>query len=132
MATRAQIVRLTQRIDTFAARKLKSWPGKVVLIKVDRDEGEGAARERHYRAHPEDRGADTEIFLVIVDPKRGDGTFGHKTDDAIESPNDGPDVVYAWKECGETDAQAFERFYQERPAAQRARKIILFSWSSST
>ena len=71
MATRAQIVRLTQRIDTIAARKVKSWPGKVVLIKVN-GESNDAARERHYRAHPEDRGADFEIFLVIVQPKRGE------------------------------------------------------------
>ena len=43
MATRAQIVRLTQRIDTIAARKVKSWPGKVVFIKVD-GESNGALR----------------------------------------------------------------------------------------
>ena len=71
MATRAQIVRLTQRIDTIAARKVKSWPGKVVLIKVN-GESNDAARERHYRAHPEDCGADFEIFLVIVQSKRGE------------------------------------------------------------
>jgi hypothetical protein len=35
MAARAQIVRLTQRVDTLAARNIKSWPGKVVLIKGD-------------------------------------------------------------------------------------------------
>ena len=75
MATRAQIIRLTQRIETLAPRKVTSWPGKVVLIKVD-GKSDDAARERHYRTHPEDRGADTEIFLVIV-PKQG-STDGHK------------------------------------------------------
>jgi len=34
-----------------------------------------------YRDHPKDRGADAEIFHLIVDPKRGDGTYGHKTSD---------------------------------------------------
>ena len=79
MATRGQIIRLTQRIEALAARKVtSSWPGKVVRIIVD-GESEDAARERHYRAHPDDRGADTEIFLVIVDPKPGGGSDGHKT-----------------------------------------------------
>ena len=80
MAARAQIIRLMQRIDTIAARKVKSWLGKVVFIKVDGDSND-AARQRHYRVHPEDRGADFEIFLVIVHPKRGGRTDGHKTAD---------------------------------------------------
>src|SRR5262249_45083858 len=53
------------------ATSVKSWPGKVVLIKVN-GESNDAARERHYRAHPEDRGSDYELFLVIVQPKRGE------------------------------------------------------------
>jgi hypothetical protein len=52
--------------------------------------------------------------------------------DAIASPNDGPDVVYAWKDCGETDAQVLERTYQERLEAQKARQVIVFSWLSPT
>ena len=73
------IVRLTQQLDALAACNAKSWPGKVVLIKVD-GESKDAARERHYRARPEDRGADTEIFLVIakLKPRRADG---HKAAD---------------------------------------------------
>ena len=50
--------------------------------------------------------------------------------DAIASPNDGPDVVYGWKDCGETYEQALERIYQERSDAQRARQVIVFSWVS--
>ena len=50
--------------------------------------------------------------------------------DAIAGPNDRPDVVYAWKECGETDAQVLERIYQERPEAKRARQVIVVSWLS--
>jgi len=50
--------------------------------------------------------------------------------DAISTPSDGPDVVYAWKVFGETDEQVLERIYQARPEAQRARKVMLFSWFS--
>ena len=50
--------------------------------------------------------------------------------DAIASPNDGPGVVHAWNECGESDEQVLERIYQERPEAQRARQLIVFSWLS--
>ena len=51
--------------------------------------------------------------------------------DAIAGPNDRPDVVYAWKECDETDEQVLERIFQERPEAQKARQLIVFSWLSS-
>jgi len=50
--------------------------------------------------------------------------------DAISATNDGPDVVYAWKELGETEEQVLERTYQEHPEAQRARQVIVFSWLS--
>jgi hypothetical protein len=50
--------------------------------------------------------------------------------EALAGPNDRPDVVYAWKECGETDEQVLERIYQERPEAKRARQVIVVSWLS--
>jgi len=50
--------------------------------------------------------------------------------DAISSPNAGPDVVYAWKEFDEAHAQVLERIYQERPEAQRAKQVTVFSWLS--
>ena len=52
--------------------------------------------------------------------------------DAIASPNNSPDVVYAWKEFDETEEQVLERLYQERPESQRARQVIVFSWVSPT
>ena len=79
MATRAQIVRRMQRIDTLAARKVALWPRKVVQIVV-KGESNDAARERHYRAHPEDRGADFEIFLVIVRPIQGEHRWSQDPD----------------------------------------------------
>jgi len=65
-----------------------------VLIKVGGDESKDAARERHYRDHPEDRGADREIFLTIVDPKRGGGTDGHKISapTLFSAKSNGPNV----------------------------------------
>lgn len=36
--------------------------------------------------------------------------------DAFSTPQGGPDVVYTWKERGETEAQAFAHFYQVGPA----------------
>ena len=48
--------------------------------------------------------------------------------DAVASPNDGPGVVYSWKEWDETDEQVLERIFQERPEAQKARQVIVFSW----
>src|SRR5262245_45061129 len=50
--------------------------------------------------------------------------------DAIASPNDGTDVVYAWKERDETDEHVLVRIYQEHHEAQRARQVIVFSWLS--
>ena len=73
MATRAQNIRLAQRIETLAARNVASWPGKVAPIKVD-GESKDAARERHFRAHPENRSADTKILLVI----NSDDSYHHR------------------------------------------------------
>ena len=52
--------------------------------------------------------------------------------DAISTPSDGSDIVYALKACGETYEQALERIYQDRPNTQRARQVIVFSWLSTT
>src|SRR5262245_25594926 len=56
MTTRAPINRLTQRIEALAARKVALRPRKVVQIKVN-GESNDAARQRHDRLHPEDRGS---------------------------------------------------------------------------
>ena len=67
MATRAQIIRLAQRIEALANLQAASVHGKVAIIIVDGCSEEEAA-ERHYQAHPEDRGATRQIFLHVVDP----------------------------------------------------------------
>jgi hypothetical protein len=67
MATRAQIIRLGQRIEALANRQAASAHSKVPIILVDGVTEEEAC-ERHYLAHPEDRGAAHRIFLHVVDP----------------------------------------------------------------
>jgi hypothetical protein len=67
VATRTQILRLGQRIDALATLQAASIHGKVPIIVVDGVTEEEAA-ERHYLAHPEDRGSTRQIFLHVVHP----------------------------------------------------------------
>ena len=67
MATRAQITRLGQRIESLANCHAASAHRKVSIILVDGCSEEEAC-ERHYLTHPEDRGATHQIFLHVVDP----------------------------------------------------------------
>jgi hypothetical protein len=67
MATRAQIVRLSQRIEALADLQAASVHGKAAVILVDGC-SEAEAAERHYLTHPEDRGANRKIFLHVVYP----------------------------------------------------------------
>ena len=67
MATKAQIHKLSERIEALAARRSTGSNSKVPFIIVDGVTEEEAA-ERHYQMHPEDRDADRKIFLHVVDP----------------------------------------------------------------
>jgi biotin synthase-related radical SAM superfamily protein len=67
MATRAQILKLGERIEALANLQAASVHGKVPIIIVDGC-SEADAAERHYQAHPGDRGAARQIFLHVVDP----------------------------------------------------------------
>jgi len=67
MATRTQIIRLSQRIEQLANLQAATTYSKVPIIIVDGVTEEEAC-ERHYLTHPEDRGAAHQIFLVVVDP----------------------------------------------------------------
>ena len=66
MATRAQITRLGQRIEALANVQA-TVHGNVSIIVVD-GVTEEEATERHYLAHPEERGANRKIFLHVVHP----------------------------------------------------------------
>ena len=67
MATKAQILKLSERIEALANLQAASVHGKVPIIIVDGC-SEAEAAEHHYLTHPGDRGAARQIFLHVVDP----------------------------------------------------------------
>ena len=54
---------LDRRLSKLEASISPSRPKKVVTIQCCRDEDMDAARDRHFAAHPEDRGATLVVFL---------------------------------------------------------------------
>jgi hypothetical protein len=62
MVTASFISRLSQTIDQIEKRLQQNRPLKVVKVRCGFDEDTNAARDRHYAAHPEDRGANVVIF----------------------------------------------------------------------
>ena len=66
MVTASFINRLSQAIDRIECRS-QPRPWKVVQIRRDLDEDPDVARDRHYAAHPEDRGADVVIWKFFDD-----------------------------------------------------------------
>lgn len=62
MVTASFISRLAQAIDQIEKRLQQNRRLKVVKIRCGFDEDRNAARDRHYAAHPEDRGANVVIF----------------------------------------------------------------------
>ena len=67
MVTVSSIHRLSHAVDVIENRSQQGRPFKVVRIPRGYDEDPDAARDRHYTAHPEDRGADVVIFEFYDD-----------------------------------------------------------------
>ena len=63
MATASLISRLSQAVAQIEKRLKRDRPWKVVEVHRRREEDQDAALDRHYAAHPEDRGAN----IVILD-----------------------------------------------------------------
>ena len=63
MATASLISRLSQAVDQIEKRLKKSRPLKIVKVRCGYYEDRNVAQDRHYAAHPEDRGAN----IVILD-----------------------------------------------------------------
>jgi len=63
MATASLISRLSQAVDQIEKRLKKSRPLKIVKVRCGYHEDRDAAQDRHYAAHPEDRGAN----IVLLD-----------------------------------------------------------------
>jgi len=72
MVTASVISRLSQAVDQIERRMQQNRPLKVVKVRCDREEDRDAAKDRHFTAHPEDRGADVVIFQFHDD----EGTAG--------------------------------------------------------
>ena len=51
------------KLEVSRRRLQQNRPQKVVTIRCCRDEDMDAARDRHFAAHPEDRGATLVVFL---------------------------------------------------------------------
>ena len=62
MVTASLISRLSQAVDQIEERRKLNRPWKVVTVRRGYNEDGDAACDRHYAAHPEDRGANVVIF----------------------------------------------------------------------
>ena len=63
MATASLINRLSQAVDQIEQRMQQNSPLKIVKVRCGYHEDRDAAQDRHFAAHPEDRGAN----IVILD-----------------------------------------------------------------
>ena len=62
MVNASLISRLSHAVDLIEKRSQQNRPLKVVTVRRGRKEDSDAAIDRHYAAHPEDRGANIVIF----------------------------------------------------------------------
>ena len=62
MVTASFISRLSHAIDLIEMRSQQNHSWKVVKVRRGLKEDPDAARDRHFAAHPEDRGANIVIF----------------------------------------------------------------------
>ena len=62
MANASLVSRLSQAVDQIEQRFKQNLPLKVITVLRRREENRDAAKDRHFTAHPEDRGADVVIF----------------------------------------------------------------------
>ena len=62
MVTASLISRLSQAADEIENRLKQNRPWKIVTVRRGLHEDRNAARDRHFAAHPEDRGANVVLF----------------------------------------------------------------------
>ena len=72
MVNASLIKRLSRAVDLIEERSQQNRPLKVVTVGCGLKEDPDAARDRHYAAHPEDRGADVVIFEFYDDKEMAD------------------------------------------------------------
>jgi hypothetical protein len=67
MVTASFISRLSHAVDLIEERSQQNRPLKVVTVRRGLKEDPDAAQDRHFAAHPEDRGANVVIFEFYID-----------------------------------------------------------------
>ena len=67
MVTASLISRLSQAVDQIEERRNVNRPWKVVTVRRGYGEDGDTAIDRHFAAHPEDRGANVVIFKFCDD-----------------------------------------------------------------
>ena len=65
MVNASLISRLSQAVDQIETRLEQNRPWKVVKVRRGYKEDPDAALDRHFAAHPEDRGANIVIFHFL-------------------------------------------------------------------
>ena len=73
MVNASLISRLSHAVDLIERRRQQNRPWKVVKVRRGLEEDSDAARDRHFAAHPEDRGADVVIFKFFDHEEIADG-----------------------------------------------------------
>ena len=72
MVNASFISRLSRAVDLIEQRSQQNRPWKVVTVRRGYKEDPDAALDRHYAAHPEDRGADVVIYEFYRDEEMAD------------------------------------------------------------
>ena len=72
MVNASLISRLSHAVDLIEKRSQQNRPLKVVTVRRGLHEDGNAARDRHFAAHPEDRGANIVIFEFYKDEEMAD------------------------------------------------------------
>ena len=73
MVNASFINRLSHAVDQVEKRSQRNRPLKVVTVRRGYKEDPDAALDRHYAAHPEDRGANVVIFKFYNGEEIADG-----------------------------------------------------------
>jgi hypothetical protein len=73
MVTASFISRLSHAVDLIEKRSQQGSQLKIVKVRRGYEEDPVAARDRHFAAHPEDRGANIVIFEFYDDEGTVDG-----------------------------------------------------------
>jgi hypothetical protein len=72
MVNASLINRLSHAVDLIEQRSQQNRPLKVVTVRRGYREDPDKARDRHFAAHPEDRGANVVIFKFCHDEELAD------------------------------------------------------------